>query len=498
MEGEGLTVWRARRSRSRSLACCTATCLLAATAFASQTETTGIGARATALAGAVTASVADPTAVYYNPAGLTGLDVTQAWLDLTSFTVAGDSYSLDTEENFDFSLDPHIIRPTLIVGGPLPWEDLHWGFGLLGVAGLATRFPADFGENRFAGASAKILQTTLTPSLGWQVSEALSVGVTAEISALTKFSNRVRMGDGYVGKLLELRGAPGISTLDGKDDAHVHLDSDEDFPSGLRPNNDLAVDFRSATFVAGAIYRMTPRLSWGLSYKEESKPTMRGRGAFLFEEEVNQASGLPDPEADFEADFVVRPRMVNLGFAWEAVDGLVLHVEGQWSQWSGNRDLDIDFEGDGLLGQKRLAIPLRWHDTYSPRLGIEKIFASGKRLWLGYWFDKDPMPDRTYFAPFIPGDIHMASLGALFPSVFGEGIDIGVYGQVGFVDPRRLVAGESENAGGLKNPVFNDSGLAFGPNDQSLQYENARFYGFGFTITVPIETAREMIAGDSA
>jgi hypothetical protein len=148
-----------------------------ATTGAHETETTGIGARSTALAGAVTASVAASSAVYFNPASLAHIQRAEAWLDVTSFTLVGDSNSPDAGDDFDFSLDPFIVRPTLILTGPLFWDDWSWGFGILGVSGLASRFPADFGENRFSSASAKILQTTLTPSMGWRVTERLSTSI---------------------------------------------------------------------------------------------------------------------------------------------------------------------------------------------------------------------------------------------------------------------------------------------------------------------------------
>ncbi|MGH7857205.1 MAG: OmpP1/FadL family transporter, partial [Candidatus Binatia bacterium] len=430
-----------------------------------------------------TATSSDPSSVYYNPAGLAAIDEPVVWFDLASFTAFGDTKNPRTGERFDFNLDPFVMRPTPILAGPLPWTGLSWGFGILGTAGLATRFPADVGENRFSSFSAKSLQTVLAPAFAWQALPRLSLGVTAEISAFTKFANAARFGDGYFGDALTARTGSEVDTRDGRDDGTFRLETDEDFPSGLRPNHDLAVDFRSASFVAGLQYQLHPRLRVGVVYREKSEPTMRGRARILLDESARAATGLSDLSADSELDVLLRPRQVVSGIAVEVLRGWTVHADGQWSQWGSQRSVHTTFGGEGLLGQKDLVLPFEWHDTFAARVGIEKVFDSGKRLWLGWWLDKDPVPDRTYFAPFIPGDFHVASVGGWFPGLLGEAIDAGAYVQYAIDADRRLEPGESVNAGGLKRPFADAQGrLAFGPNDEPITAENSGVYIIGFTL----------------
>jgi len=445
-------------------------------------ETNGFGARGSSLGGAITASVGDPSAIYYNPAGLGSIDQAILWLDMASYSGVGDSGNLDTGERFDFSLDAFIIRPTPILAGPLPWEGFSWGFGILGTAGLAARFPESNGENRFSSYSAKILDTVLAPAIAWRVNDRLSLGVTLEVSAFGKFANHARFGDGYFGDALSARSGQAISTRDGEDDAFFRLTTDEDIPSGLRPNNDLWMNFRSVSYVFGLQYQLLEKLRFGAVYREKSEPEYEGKADIFLEDSVEAATGLPDLSADFELEALARPRMAVGGLALGPFAGWTLHGDVQWSQWSEAEKLKARFGGDGLLGQKTLVVPLEFHDTWSARVGVEYEFESGKRLWAGYWMDKDPAPDRTHFAALLPGDIHYASLGALFPDQFGPGFDFALYGQLGVSDSRVLATGESVNAGGIKNLKLDDQGrLAFGPNDQPIFYRNPKLYVVGLT-----------------
>ena len=452
--------------------------------FAAVSETTGFGARASSLGGAVTATIADPSAVYYNPAGLAAIDQPTGWLDFAAFTGFGDVTYPDTNESADFNLDPFVFRPTPILAGPLPWEGLSWGFGLLGTAGLAARFPEDSGANRFASYSSKILDTVLASSVAWQASERLSLGVTFEVSAFGKFASHSRFGDGYFGDALSATSGSDLSTRDGEDDAHFRLTTDEDFPSGLRPTNDLWANFRTFGFVAGLQYQIAEKLRAGLVYREKSEPTYEGHAEIRLEDSVRQATGLVEnPAADFETDAVARPRMALLGLALGPFAGWTLHGDVQWSQWSAADELVVHFSGDGLLGQKTLVVPLEWHDTFSARFGIERVFESGKRFWAGYWLDKSPNPDRTHWGALPPGDMHVASIGGLFPDLLGPGIDLALYGQLGLADSRYLCPGESMNAGGTKNLFLDDDGrLAFGPNDETIILRSSGVYAIGLTL----------------
>ena len=453
-------------------------------ADAAVSETNGFGARASALGGAVTATIADPSGVYYNPAGLAAIAQPILWYDHAIYTGTGNSKNPETNVSADFNLDPFVMRPTPILAGPLPWKDFTWAFGILGTAGLAGRFPEDHGESRFSSYSSKLLDTVIAPAVGWQATERLSLGVTFEISAFGKFANHSRFGDGYFGDALSARTGLDIDTRDGEDDGHFRVTTDEDFPSGLRPNNDLWVNFRSFSFVAGAQYQVAEKLRVGLVYREKSEPEYEGTAEIRLEDSVRSATGLlEDPKADFEVEALARPRMVEGGLAIGPFDGWTLHTDVQWNQWSDAEALEPHYSGDGLLGQTTLTVPLDMHDTWSLRVGLEHVFESGKRFWMGYWLDKDPLPDRTYFAAFLPGDIHYASLGGWFPNIFGEGIDAGLYGQIGFSDDRFLGRGESVNAGGTKVPFLDDQDrLAFAPNDEPIVYRDPILYVLGFTV----------------
>ncbi|MGH7962730.1 MAG: OmpP1/FadL family transporter [Candidatus Binatia bacterium] len=456
-------------------------------------ETTGLGDRASALGGAVTALPNDPTAVYYNPAGLTLLDGWRLWYDHAIFNGQAQSNNLTDGEKSRFGLELFNNRPTPILTGQLGQTRV--ALGLLGVGGLASQWPSDIGEKRFFGVDTKVLHATLTPALAYPVTPNFSIGATLEISAFTKIENRQLIGDGFVGDFAShvLGLPPGLlNTRNGTPDGTVLLLNDHDFPTGLKPNNTLTADFRHFSFITGLLYRPLSFMQVGVTYRERFKPLMVGKAKLGFAPEIKTAflGLLPDDEAPFEADFLTRPRMVNLGVALQPLPRLLLLLDGQWSGWSDFRNLGIKIgrgrqgPGLGLLGQRRFVLPTRMHDTFAVRLGLEYELLHDLYVRLGYWLDKHPQSDRFALPATLPNDIHFLSLGSGWENAFGLPLYLGLYGQVGVTEPRRLSVGESRIAGGLKNftPGPSERLLQFGPNDVEILTKSARFYSFGLTL----------------
>lgn len=456
-------------------------------------ETTGLGDRASALGGAFTALANDPTAVYYNPAGLTLLDGWRLWYDHAIFNGQAQSNNLTDGEQSRFGLELFNNRPTPILTGQL--GEARVALGMLGVGGLASQWPSDIGEKRFFGVDTKVLHATITPALAYPVTSNFSIGATLEVSAFTKIENRQLIGDGFVGDFASfvLNTPPGLlNTRDGKPDGTVLLLNDHDFPTGLKPNNTLTKDFRHFSFITGMLYRPFSFMQVGVNYRERFKPRMVGRAKLAFAPEIQSAflGLLPDDEAPFEADFLTRPRMVNLGVAVRPRSRLLLLLDGQWSGWSDFRNLEIRVGGSGpgaglgLLGQRQFIIPTRMHDTFAVRVGLEYEVLHDLYLRAGYWLDKHPQSDRFALPATLPNDIHFLSMGSGWENVFGLPLYLGLYGQVGVTEPRRLSVGESRIAGGLKNFTPGPPGrlLQFGSNDVEIVTKSARFYSFGLSL----------------
>jgi long-chain fatty acid transport protein len=465
-------------------------CLPSAPVLGHITETSGIGDRASALGGAITAIPNDPAAVYYNPAGLTLLDGWRLWYDHTILNAQGQIANLTEDKESRFGLELFNNRPTVIATGE--YRNVHFGIGLLGVGGLAADYPSDIGETRFYGFDTKVLHAVITPAVAYRILPNLSVGMTLEISAFTKIENRQLIGDGFVGDLAAFRAglpAGAISTRDGNPDGAFLILNKRDFSTGLKPNNTLTKDFRHFSFTAGLLYRPFSWAQIGVTYRERSEPRTVGQAKVEFRQETKDALGgqLQDDQANFNTNFLTRPRTVNLGVALQPLPRWLVSLDGQWSGWSDFRDLEIRLgegrQGPGLLGQTKLTIPMRMHDTFSFRIGVEYEVFPDLFLRTGYWLDKHPQSDRYHLIPSIPNDVHYASAGIGWENALGLPLYIGFYGQIGFSDPRRLSIGENRSGGGLKNFDSSAGGrLQFGSNDVETRFHNPRFYSFGLTL----------------
>lgn len=329
------------------------------------------GAKASGMGLAFTAVADDPSAIFYNPAGLGWQKHFEAQIGSEFLTkVKGEFEGANPYPGIGVHEDQHkttFVVPNLYAVAPLTSE-INFGLGINSPYGLGYRW--DDAENfsgRFVAQNAVIQAIDLNPVLSFQATPEFAIAFGA---------------DYRVSKVQLERNQAGTNpfTQSIVDVAHVKLNSDVQDNHGWGWN-------------AGIMFRPMPQFSFGAAYRSKIKMDYEGRATFeqrltgdpRFDAAV--AAQLPTGEHPVRT-FIEFPASLNLGTAFTFPGEFLVALEADWTQWSSFNALDIHFPD--LVGRD-LHRETDWKNSWAYRIGLEKKFSSFA-LRAGYYRDKTPQP----------------------------------------------------------------------------------------------------------
>ncbi|MBI3806359.1 MAG: outer membrane protein transport protein [Nitrospirae bacterium] len=346
----------------------------------------GQGAAASAMSNAFAAQADDPSALHYNPAGMTQLQGIQLmagalasggstnFTSLTGVTVRGD-------RNGSAAWPPPghtYITANLKSLGVTALGDLSVGMGLTVPFGSLTRWPND-GPFRTVTTLSTLPLLDIKPTLAYKVTENLSLGLGADIYT---FSNLV--GEGQV----ERRAIPaaGVTTeLNGK---------------GTATGFNTSLLYTAVRNADGK-----PLANIGIVYR--SQATLHLNGALL-------ANGAKVSDANAT---LVLPQIITGAIAiWPVRTNereWKLEMDIDYVGWKSVRNLDVTL-GNGMT----IAQPQNWRSTYAVMLGTEYKWLALESLpnWevalrSGYTNQQNQMPDVTFDSGIPSSDLHVVGGG---------------------------------------------------------------------------------------
>ncbi len=305
------------------------------------------GARAMGMAGAFAGLANDPSALYFNPAGMTQLKGTHILAGVTfispSSTFAGPS-PLTTE----YKMEKQLFTPINFYITHQLTEDLFVGLGINNQYGLGTKWSDNF-VGKFVAYDTEIRTFFFTPTVAYKVSEKLS------LSAGLVFA----WGDVRIAKF-----APLSPTLSGK--------------------VTLKGDGTAWGFTAGALYRPIDELQLGLSVRSQAK--------FSFSGDATSEAPAPYlpylPSGSITAE-VTTPLNVTFGAAVFASKDLTLTADFQYVGWSSYDKLAVDF-----ATYPDQSTPRDYQNNFIIRAGAEYKATNELTLRGGLLYDKNPVKDE--------------------------------------------------------------------------------------------------------
>ena len=340
------------------------------------------GARAMGRASAFAASPSDPSAIFYNPAGLAFVEGTQIYAGATMIIPSGKfygtspypGYGVTEEQSTQFFFPPcvyisHQLNEKLVVG-----IGVHTPFGL----GTEWENPAQF-TGRYVSTNAAIQGVAINPTVAYKVNDQFSVGVGLDFRV-----SKIIM-EQYVGAL------------------NPNTNSVENVATGK-----IESDLNSAIgFNFGLLYKATDELSLGLAYR--AAVTMKHTGSAIFTQintgdtffDAQVAAKLGDGEAEnMKADFNF-PFCLTVGVAYQLTEDLLAEVDVNYFGWSVFEKIEATGLAEPTNQLENIVIEENYDDSLTLRVGLEWWKTDTLALRCGYLYDQSPMPAAS-ISPMLP------------------------------------------------------------------------------------------------
>jgi long-chain fatty acid transport protein len=347
------------------------------------------------------AGVAEPcddgSAIYVNPAGLTGrkglVFGSGGTLIFGSGTFASD---LGTTTKLDnpVGLAPHIYLRYGVN------DKVALGAGVYTPYGLRVRWPLDFG-GRFVSYDSLLQTIYVQPTVAYAVTDSVSIGggLTVAISSveLNRREDLARVPLGSV---------PGLTfgaLVDGQTDfANTALSASRATGLGanlgmvVNANNRLRIGVRYLTRVTLG-YDGTADFTPIAASFSVTKPNVLGLpvGTPLDAPVSQVLAALQDQNVSTELDM---PAQLVVGLSAQVRDKLKLFADYHWVDWSVFDTVVLDFSQptppDETLVQN-------YRDTSAVRLGAEYKVAAALRVSAGYFYNQAAAPDENV-TPLLP------------------------------------------------------------------------------------------------
>ena len=324
---------------------------------------------ATARGEAFVATADNPSAVYYNPAGITqlkGANIRGGIYGIYYDPTFSPPNSSKTYDNEDTSA---AVPNAFCTYTP---EDCPFSFGLGAYSpyGGSISWPQDTGF-RAVALKSSLQYVTINPVAALKLSQHLSIAAGVMVNY-----------------------------------------ADIELEQGLRPFTQPANFFRfsgngwSAGYNLGLLWQPHEKISLGTTYR--SSATLPFDGKTEFEQQpIVQPTHLP-AKANFEF-----PWTVVFGVSYRPTPKWNLEFNADYTDWSSFGTVTIHQQGSPPLGgSQNPLVTLDWEASWMYEFGVTRYFDNGWHASVGYVFNENSVPDSHYTPLVADLDRHFISIGA--------------------------------------------------------------------------------------
>jgi long-chain fatty acid transport protein len=343
-------------------------------------------AEAIARGNAFIATANNPSAIYYNPAGITQLEGTHVQFGTHNLAVNSEYQSLDgtIDRNSEFTV---ATVPQLYCTFSPKDSPFSYGVGIYAPFGLGVRWSTNT-PFRTLALESQLLYVTFNPVVAWQVHPRLSIAAGPTV-------NYAKVG---------LRQGIGLSAGD-----QFHFDG-----TGW----DLGA-------TAGLLWKPNDRWAIGIDYRS---PT-----AIDFEGDSRLKPYAPAEDTSAKLNF---PQSIGGGIAYCPTPQWNIEAYVIWTDWD-------EVEGTTFKRPSgNIPFALNWKSSLMTGIGATRYLENGWFVSAGYFFSQASTPERN-FTPLVPDtDLHVGSAGVGYK---GERWSYAVSCQL-ITGPWRTVSGSTPNA----------------------------------------------------
>lgn len=335
------------------------------------------GAKAAGMGSAFVGIADDPSAIMHNPAGLTQLEGTNLYGGATA-VMPSTEYTGPTaaSEETDFKV---FLPPHFYISSDFNMENIVLGLGIFSPFGIGGRYWSEDGLTRYLSTESTIATLSVNPTLAWQITPKLSVGLGAYY--LHSFNSAEKKLD---------------QSMLGASDGKISLNADGGgwgYNLGI-----LVVPFEKLHF--GFAFRCHVSVDQkGDAEIENIAPALQPLfGGSQFKTDVETTVDLPE--------------IVSFGMAYKPNSALTLAFDVEWVKFSRFDQQTLDFKNEVPgAGFSDILIDLDWDDQWLIKFGLEYELNENVALRTGYTFVESPVPDHTLSPANPDGNAHNFSIG---------------------------------------------------------------------------------------
>jgi long-chain fatty acid transport protein len=305
------------------------------------------GAAAMGMGSAFVGQADDPSAVWYDPAGITQLDGTRL---MGGFVLI---YPDLKHENVDGTTDVSsraIHVPAMLYATSQLNDTVALGFGINNPFGLSTDWHAG-SKTREVATLSQVIATEFNPNVAFKVNDDLSLAAGVDYVYLS-------------------------ATL-----SNLQFLPSPPFPAPFFTDSRLSGSGDGWGGNVAARYRISDALSTGLSYRSRIKVDIEGTA---------QLNGVAAAPANTS---ITLPDLLQWGLSYKPSNAWTVNGDVGYTWWSTYDKIAISSSNPLFNGK---TYEKRWKDVWNLRLGGQYVPAERWKLRVGYQYDQTPVPDSTF------------------------------------------------------------------------------------------------------
>ena len=317
-------------------------------------------AEAIARGNAFVATADNPSAIFYNPAGIVQIQGQDLQVGVLNYLGIDADYvspsSTHTDNKFEVLPIPQLYYTFSPTNLPLSF-----GLGLYAPFGLGVKWPEDSGFRSLAIES-RLQYITFNPVVAWKILPSLSLaaGPTINYSELKLTRGLLSSSDEF-----KFKG--------------------DDFAFG---------------FTAGLLWQPCQKWSFGVSYRSASTMDYDGTSTY------NPGGGAASTKTTASVPF---PQIVSCGISFRPTPKWNIEADVDWINWDTLGTVTLS--GTKNIFGADLPFQLNWHDSWQYKFGVTRYFEHGWFASAGYFYSSDTT-SSAYFTPAVPDTgLHVGSLG---------------------------------------------------------------------------------------
>jgi len=305
------------------------------------------------------ATADNPSAIYYNPAGITQLEGQNVRVGLYVIS-PGEKYTspsgVTAKANSDLEPVPQVYYVNTFTNMPISV-----GLGMYCPYGLSL----DWGNNtpfNTEAESGSLLYLSFNPVIAWKLCRTLSIAIGPTIN----------YSQATVKQALDPSGA-----------TQLKFDGD-------------GVDYG---FNAGILWQPHPMWSFGVNYRSATEVNYKGTGS-------QNAVGPPVSPSTASSASVKFPQFVTGGVSFRPTTDWNFEFDLDWADWSSVKQINFENTPFGPI-----PLTLNFRSSFMYEFGVTRQLGKGYFASVGYIYNENSSPDAN-FTPLIPdATLQLGSIG---------------------------------------------------------------------------------------